>query len=320
VKGCRASKYKVVQNVEIVKVLIEDCHDCEIFLHGKILTNVVELWKCHNTTLHVDTEVFTLQVDLCQNLRVVYNHKKYLGSIVQAGIYGLNVKFNDYPELGFESGFNELQKEYEGINDKTDQFITRFVENKLLTESIVRLDNGFHTTERERQEFEEQKGENDKRTEEELRKMLKFAGPAMGFGEKDIHEKSKQGKQEREAEQKKEQLSNLKKHQGNKFLANKDYDKAIDAYTEGIQIWDKGHLLYSNRCWVYMLKEEWEKALEDANKCIELKPDFVKAHFRKGSVLMALERKEEAVGALTEAHDLEPKDEEIFMMLNKAKE
>jgi hypothetical protein len=59
-----------------------------------------------------DTDVFTLQLDLCRNLQLVYNHKKYLGSIVQAGIYGLEVKFNDYPELGFSSGYEELKKEY----------------------------------------------------------------------------------------------------------------------------------------------------------------------------------------------------------------
>lgn len=63
-------------------------------------------------TEQVDTEVFTLQADLCRNLSIVYNHKKYLGSIVQAGIYGLNVKFNDYPALNFLSGFEELKKEY----------------------------------------------------------------------------------------------------------------------------------------------------------------------------------------------------------------
>jgi hypothetical protein len=61
----------------------------------------------------------------------------------------------------------------------------------------VRLDNGFHTTEREKKDFDEHKEENDKRTEEELRKMLKLAGPAMGFGEQDIFEKSKQGKEEK---------------------------------------------------------------------------------------------------------------------------
>lgn len=69
-----------------------------------------------------------------------------------------------------------------------------------------------------------------------------------------------------------------------------------------------------------MLTKEWDKALEDANKCIELQSDFVKGHFRKGLILLELSKKDEAIVALTEAHDLEPKDEEILSMLKKAKE
>eukprot|EP01126_Amoeba_proteus_P047951 TRINITY_DN5514_c0_g1_i12.p1 TRINITY_DN5514_c0_g1~~TRINITY_DN5514_c0_g1_i12.p1 ORF type:complete len:403 (-),score=104.50 TRINITY_DN5514_c0_g1_i12:132-1274(-) len=320
VKGCHNSKYKVVQNVDLVKVMIEDCHNCEISLNGKILTNVVEVWKCENVLINIDTEVFTLQVDLCKNLTIVYNHKKYLGSIVQAGIYGFHVKFNDYPHLDYNMGYEELKQQHEHINDKTDQFITRFVDGNLLTEEIVRLENGFHTTERERKSFDEKKEENDKRTEEELRKMLKLAGPAMGLGEKEIFDKSKQGKEEQAEIARKEQQSNLKKNHGNKALAKNDYRKAIEFYTEAIEIYDQNHLLFSNRCWAYMLVKEWEKALEDANKCLELQKDFVKGHFRKGCILLELGRKEEAILSLNEAHDLEPKDEEILKILQKAKE
>lgn len=130
---------------------------------------------------------------------------------------------------------------------------------------------------------------------------------------------------------KKEQQANLKKHQGNKFLTNKDYDKAIKAYTEGIEIYDQSHLLFryeaksklnsplSNRCWVFMLMKQWAEALADANRCIELQSDFVKAHYRKGCILLEMNQKEEALKALIEAHDLEPKDEEILALLNKVK-
>jgi len=54
-------------------------------------------------------------------------------------------------------------------------------------------------------------------------------------------------------------------------------------------------------------------------KSIELNEDFVKGHFRKGLSLLELNRPEEAMMALTQAHDLAPKDEEIFSTLNKAK-
>jgi len=66
-----------------------------------------------------------------------------------------------------------------------------------------------------------------------------------------------------------------------------------------------------------MLLKEWEKALVDAEKCIELQSDFAKGHFKKGSILLELNRKEEAKKALTEAHDLVPRDEEILAALQK---
>jgi len=198
-------------------VLIEDCHDCVIDLNGPVTTSVVELWRCNNCTLNIDTEIFTLQVDLCNNLTVTYSHKIHLGSIVQAGIHGFRINFLDYPELSFDSGFevfilDPLYKDKNPpINDTTDQFITRFIEGNLLTELIIRDSSGFHTTDREQEDFERQKAINDKATEEQIRKMLKLAGPAIGINESDIAGKSKQGKAEQEEKNKKEAASNIKK-------------------------------------------------------------------------------------------------------------
>jgi len=108
-KGCRDSQYKIVQNVNTVKILIEDCHNTVFYLNGPIVTSVLEIWKCNDCTLHIDTEIFTLQADLCNKLTLTYNHKMQLGSIVQAGVINLRVNFNDYEELGFDSGFNLLK-------------------------------------------------------------------------------------------------------------------------------------------------------------------------------------------------------------------
>jgi len=79
------------------------------------------------------------------------------------------------------------------------------------------------------------------------------------------------------------------------------------------------HLLYGNRCMAYMQIKEWEKALEDANKSIELSADYVKGHFRKGVSLTELKKKDEAITSLTQAHDLAPKDTEIVQALELAK-
>jgi len=324
-KGCRNSKYKVVQNVNLVKVLIEDCHDCVIDLNGLIITSVVEIWRCNNCTINCDTEIFTLQADLCNNLTLTYAHKMQLGSVVQAGIHGLRINFKDYEELSFDSGYEILRLDPQfanhdpPINDKTDQFITRFVNGDLLTELILRDSNGFHTTEREKDQFEEQKEKNDKATEEQIRKMLKLAGPAVGINEDTFAKKSKEGKAQQDEKNKIEAASNLKKMAGNRAFTEGKFPLAISLYSEAIQINPENHLLYSNLCAAYQEVKEWDNALEDAEKCIQLDASFPKGYFRKGQILAKLDRIDEAIKALYEARDLAPKDQEILTTIDNVK-
>ena len=47
-------------------------------------------------------------------------------------------------------------------------------------------------------------------------------------------------------------------------------------------------MIASNRSHAYYRSEMYDKALEDANKSIEIKPDWGKSYFRKGMVLTAL--------------------------------
>lgn len=55
------------------------------------------------------------------------------------------------------------------LHEEVDQFIVRPLKDKLMCELIVRLSNGFPTTEREASAF-------DKRQEENLQKLAKEAG------------------------------------------------------------------------------------------------------------------------------------------------
>jgi len=68
-----------------------------------------------------------------------------------------------------------------------------------------------------------------------------------------------------------------------------------------------------------MQLKNWEKALEDAEKCIQLDSDFPKGHFRKGQILMEINKKDEALASLVAARDLAPKDEEILASIEKCK-
>jgi stress-induced-phosphoprotein 1 len=72
---------------------------------------------------------------------------------------------------------------------------------------------------------------------------------------------------------------------GNKAIAEKNFDEAIDKFTQAIAIQPENHILYSNRSAAYASKKDWDNALTDASKTTEIKPDWAKGWSRKGAAL-----------------------------------
>eukprot|EP00697_Spironema_sp_BW2_P001769 gnl/Spiro4/12390_TR6541_c0_g1_i1.p1 gnl/Spiro4/12390_TR6541_c0_g1~~gnl/Spiro4/12390_TR6541_c0_g1_i1.p1 ORF type:complete len:184 (-),score=25.24 gnl/Spiro4/12390_TR6541_c0_g1_i1:96-617(-) len=95
---------------------------------------------------------------------------------------------------------------------------------------------------------------------------------------------------------------------GNAAYAGSRFLEAIDHYTEGIKaVQDYRdhspssqaslHILYSNRSAAYSQTRNFERALEDANECVRLAPDFLKGHSRRSVALSGLGRTAEALEA-----------------------
>lgn len=63
---------------------------------------------------------------------------------------------------------------------------------------------------------------------------------------------------------------------GNAALSANNFVEAIKCYTEAISIDGKNHVLYSNRSAAYAKCKKYDLALQDAEKTIELKPDWGK--------------------------------------------
>ncbi|KAL6904513.1 hypothetical protein GGI43DRAFT_397405 [Trichoderma evansii] len=72
---------------------------------------------------------------------------------------------------------------------------------------------------------------------------------------------------------------------GNKAIAEKNFDEAIDKFTQAIALQPENHILYSNRSAAYASKKDWDNALKDADKTTEIKPDWAKGWGRKGAAL-----------------------------------
>jgi stress-induced-phosphoprotein 1 len=70
---------------------------------------------------------------------------------------------------------------------------------------------------------------------------------------------------------------------------------AIEHYTSAINIDGTNHLLYSNRSAAYLSKGDAQNALDDANACLGLNPNFSKGFSRKGAALHSLKRYNDAI-------------------------
>ncbi|KAJ1481900.1 hypothetical protein T484DRAFT_1559584, partial [Baffinella frigidus] len=81
---------------------------------------------------------------------------------------------------------------------------------------------------------------------------------------------------------------------GNAAFQERDYAEACRWFSEGITVDGGNHVLFSNRSAAYAGLKKWEKALEDAETCISLKPDWGKGYMRRGSALHELGHLQEA--------------------------
>ena len=100
-------------------------------------------------------------------------------------------------------------------------------------------------------------------------------------------------------------MADLLKAQGNKAFAAKDWDTAIDLFTQAIDLDPKNHVLYSNRGAAYAGKKQWDDALKDADACIAISPNWGKGYARKGAALRGAHRWDEAIAAYDQGINVE---------------
>jgi stress-induced-phosphoprotein 1 len=113
------------------------------------------------------------------------------------------------------------------------------------------------------------------------------------------------------------------KDQGNKFLQAKQYDEAIRAYTEAINLDPNDHIFFSNRSAAYLSKGDAASALSDGERCIKLSPQWAKGYSRKGAALHALKRYDDAIAVYQDGLAIAPSDEGLknaLQEVQKAKE
>jgi tetratricopeptide (TPR) repeat protein len=84
------------------------------------------------------------------------------------------------------------------------------------------------------------------------------------------------------------------KDKGNQALESKEYDSAIELYSQAIALAPTNHILYSNRSAAQYKKENWKESLLDALKSVEILDTWGKGYYRAAEAYVALNRMKEA--------------------------
>ncbi|XP_043693435.1 U-box domain-containing protein 70 [Telopea speciosissima] len=107
------------------------------------------------------------------------------------------------------------------------------------------------------------------------------------------------------------------KDQGNEFFKAGNYLKAAAVYTQALKKDPSNPTLYSNRAAAFLHLVKLNKALADAETTITLNPQWEKGYFRKGCVLEAMERYDDALAAFQVALQHNPQSTEVSKKIKK---
>lgn len=109
------------------------------------------------------------------------------------------------------------------------------------------------------------------------------------------------------------------KDKGNAALAQNNFEEAIKYYTEAINLDSGNHVLYSNRSAAYAKANKYDLALQDAEKTVQLKPDWGKGYSRQGAALSFLGKVDEAIAAYEKGITVDPNNAQLRDSLNEVR-
>lgn len=96
------------------------------------------------------------------------------------------------------------------------------------------------------------------------------------------------------------------KTKGNAALSAGNFKEAIECYTKAIELDGSQHVFFSNRSAAYLSCDEADKALEDAEACVKIKPDWAKGYCRRGAAYHKLKKYPEAMASYEDGLKVDP--------------
>ena len=109
------------------------------------------------------------------------------------------------------------------------------------------------------------------------------------------------------------------KELGTKAFTAKDYPKAVEHFGLAIEESPQDHTLYSNRSASYYNMNQFQQALEEAEKCIGVKGDWDKGYQRKAQALHQLGQLDQAIENYEKGLSFNPDNAQIKQGLEQCK-
>lgn len=106
---------------------------------------------------------------------------------------------------------------------------------------------------------------------------------------------------------------------GNKEFSAQNFEVAAKHFSDAIAEDPTDHVFYSNRSGCYASLKQFDKALEDGAKCVEIKPDWPKGYTRKGLAEYFMSKYDEAEKTYEGGLKLAPQDAALKEGLEKVK-
>ncbi|CAF1230478.1 unnamed protein product [Adineta steineri] len=94
------------------------------------------------------------------------------------------------------------------------------------------------------------------------------------------------------------------KEKGNKHFLQKKYNDAIHCYNQALKQNGEKAIYYVNRALCYIKLKQWDKVYQDVRHCLDLDPNYIKAHAYLGQYYVEQQRYDEAIISFKQALDL----------------
>lgn len=93
-------------------------------------------------------------------------------------------------------------------------------------------------------------------------------------------------------------------NRGYYYMQTTNYDKAVEDYSKSIQLNPSYQTAYAHRAWVFILQQRYDLAIMDCNMAIMLKPDDFDTLYYKGEAYSATHENNKAIEAYSKAIEI----------------